>query len=766
MLDKKNSGKTRRIITESNPVVCLARVFGAKFIYMGVVFFLLAGLGANIVFGAVQSQISVSWNYPDNIVGLAGFKLYQDGGVEPVCQVEGAEARSMLCDVTFGDTPSVFTMTAYNVTGAESAKSLDFEVSPPAAANQAPVAIAVVNVAGSLAADFDGGASSDPDGGIVSYLWEFGDGDSAVGVQVGHVFPAAGTYTGSLTVTDTSGATARIEFNVTVESAGGSAPNSEPIPVIIASAKAGEAPLAVTFDGTGSRDDGAIVAYSWAFGDGDSATWAQGDHIFVAPGVYTVSLSVVDDAGLTAQTTVSINVGDSGSLPSDNLPPQVVVVASTQEGTAPLAVSFDGAGSRDLDGFITNYSWDFGDGGIGSGAAVTHVFYVPGNYTVKLSVADDRQAISEKTIAIVVREADKNLANESPKANFTASSLAGVAPVFIEFNASLSSDSDGAVVGYSWDFGDGSTGYGMVAQHIFRKAGQHTVSLIVRDDQGATALAQAVVTIEAGGMANKPPRPDFLVKRLQGRINTAAATAGSATDLLAVHFDGSASVDPDGNIVEYLWSLGDGNTAEGLSVDHVYAELGTYTVSLSVMDDQGATAFIEKKVPISDAPVASDVYVSAPAGVEVRGVLEASDPKGLEVVFSVVAQGDKGYVILDPYSGEYIYSPYSGSVGVDKFTYQVSNGSLVSDVSAVTISIEPSSVPGEAGEVPEPETPSAVEPSPSPFSEEAGGGCSIAFGTTDASWGGAWVLILGFLASLGVRVALGDSGFAEKNSGL
>lgn len=76
--------------------------------------------------------------------------------------------------------------------------------------------------------------------------------------------------------------------------------------------------------------------------------------------------------------------------------------------------------------------------------------------------------------------------NQSPTAVIDASPVSGVPPLEVNFDASESSDPDGNILEYTWDFGDGSTGAGKTTTHTFQGEGNYTVTLTVKDDGGAT----------------------------------------------------------------------------------------------------------------------------------------------------------------------------------------------------------------------------------------------------------------------------------------
>ncbi len=138
------------------------------------------------------------------------------------------------------------------------------------APNQAPTA-AFTSSKTFLAATFDGSGSTDPDGTIAGYSWDFGDSTAlGSGDNPSHTYAAAGTYTVTLTVTDDDGATGTISHDITVAA---EPPNQAPTAAFTSSSTF----LAASFDGTGSTDpDGTIAGYAWNFGDNTAAgSWGQ-----------------------------------------------------------------------------------------------------------------------------------------------------------------------------------------------------------------------------------------------------------------------------------------------------------------------------------------------------------------------------------------------------------------------------------------------------------------------------------------------------------
>ena len=147
----------------------------------------------------------------------------------------------------------------------------------------------------------------------------------------------------------------------------------------------------------------------------------------------------------------------------------------------------------------------------------------------------------------------------------------------IAFDGTASSDSDGTIDTYAWEFGDGGTDSGATPSHMYGAGGIFTVTLCVTDDDGAESCCTTTADINA---SNQSPLCD---------------TGGPYDSVVgdSIAFDGSASSDPDGTITTYAWEFGDGDTDTGAMVSHAYTALGLYTVTLCVTDDESAESCCE-----------------------------------------------------------------------------------------------------------------------------------------------------------------------------
>ena len=304
--------------------------------------------------------------------------------------------------------------------------------------------------------------------------WQLTSTDSTAALQ------SAGAV-GITTYLSSSSTIAPVTARLSAFSARGTAPPVNQPPT--AAFTATPTNLVATFDATASSDtDGTITGYAWDFGDSTTGTGSKPTHTYASAGSYPVKLTVTDDQGATNSLTKTVTV----TAPPVNQPPTAAFTATPTN----LVATFDATASSDTDGTITGYAWDFGDSTTGTGSKPTHTYGSAGSYPVKLTVTDDQGATNSLTKTVTVTAPP---VNQPPTAAFTATPTNLVAT----FDATASSDTDGTITGYAWDFGDSTTGTGSKPTHTYASAGSYPVKLTVTDDQGATNSLTKTVTVTA-----------------------------------------------------------------------------------------------------------------------------------------------------------------------------------------------------------------------------------------------------------------------------
>lgn len=398
---------------------------------------------------------------------------------------------------------------------------------------------------------FNAGKSFDPEGGLLKYSWDFGDGTTAEGINPTKIYKNGGAYQVVLKVEDDSGLPCNLDTDskVLVVTESPVAFAGEDVKVC--------ANTVVKFDGSKSRDyDGVVNNYFWDFGDGTSGGGATPTHAFDAPGIYRVTLTITGDVR-----------GDCDNTDSDEL---IVTVyeAPVADFSAPeifpvdQPVNFDATKSLGGGADIISYSWDFNDGTTGEGKEVQHTFKKFGNYFIKLNVKTNSQSdCNETSIQKLI------VINDPPKAVAKTQLVTGKNEVIV-FDGTSSSDADGSIISYKWDFGDGNFGEGPIVRYKYSNSGNFDASLTVTDN---TTLNNNSSTIKIGVVVNENPVPV---------INAVKSACVNEV----VKFDGTASKTSGGEIKNYAWDFGDGSKASGAVIEHPFRNAGVYNVTL-VVDD-------------------------------------------------------------------------------------------------------------------------------------------------------------------------------------
>jgi len=400
--------------------------------------------------------------------------------------------------------------------------------------------------------------SVDRDGAVVSWHWDFGDGNVSDLPSPEHVFEIDDDYMVTLTVNDADGGSDTVSRILAVG-------NEPPVAYFTWNPTLVTILVDVQFQSMSTDPDGTVVSWSWNFGDGRSGSGSTVRHKYSALGTYTVTLIVTDEDGATSSLARSLTVSNSRPVAAFSAPSQVESL---------LVVQFKDL-SYDPDGNLKGWNWNFGDGGASNMRSPSHIYLRSGIFTVDLTVTDDRGGTAKASSTVTV-------INRLPEVNITAPLGNHSSLDVLEFCA-YGHDRDGTVVSYVWNMGDGTVLEGANVTHAYRAPGNYNVTVTCWDDSGGNASNSSEITVH-----NLDPR--------------AAVRVEHGDHPLELVFIAQAD-DDDGEIISYNWSFGDGNFGTGPTVNHRYSQAGDYDVELSVTDDMGATGDLESGVEVRLANV-------------------------------------------------------------------------------------------------------------------------------------------------------------------
>lgn len=401
--------------------------------------------------------------------------------------------------------------------------------------------------------------SFDKDGSIVDLKWDFGDGNKSKDKNPSHIYIDDDIYVISLTVTDDDGKNSTIKKKIKVQ-------NQAPTAEFTYSPSDPYTEDVLTFKDISNDRNGEIASYSWDFGDGHTSRNPDPTHKYSEDGIYRVVLTVIDDDGSSDSYERNITV--------KNTPPEPHFIFNPNHPSTGELVDFRDE-STDHDGRLTKYSWDFGDGSGSNGENPTHRYKKAGTYNVLLTVTDDDEAARTFSKNIKIK-------NEKPNADFLMSDDLVKTYEPIEF-IDNSTDPDGSIRSWRWDFGDGHLSNVRSPVHNFSNDGIYNVKLTIEDEDGKKSTCNKTISVQ-----NREPDVELSrspISPYTGEI---------------VKFDSEAK-DRDGKIVSWYWDFGDGNDSLNQNPTHVYSVDGTYNVSLKVTDDEGISSKMDIKIKIKNS---------------------------------------------------------------------------------------------------------------------------------------------------------------------
>jgi len=429
---------------------------------------------------------------------------------------------------------------------------------------------------------------------IISYEWDFGDGDKGTGVKVSHTYKDKGENQGRFSVKlevhkldkKTAEEIVDVYKDIIVSIA-----NEKVSAEFEATPEIGEAPLKVSFDASATKDpDGEVMRYDWDFDGDESFDDAEGvkvTHTFDKIGEYEVQLRATDNSG-------QYSIGKKTILIKEATNPiaKIELETETDEYLTGETYIFSAAKSFSPGGAIEKYEWDFGDGSPKANTkTVSHVFKTSGKFEVTLIITDEEKSTGETYLEVKVNsptEAPKAVLKTTPEKGEDSPYLEGEVPFEVIFEAGDSTDADDNIVDFEWDFnGDTVTdALGVTQDHIFTETGTYNVILKVTDADGN--VSQDSITVKA---------------REQGIKALLKATPITGPTPLTVTFDASGSSYPDGEIISYEWDFGDGSNKQlgDSKISHKYKSVGQFDATVTAIASDNERA--EKVVTVTVTPV-------------------------------------------------------------------------------------------------------------------------------------------------------------------
>ncbi len=288
-----------------------------------------------------------------------------------------------------------------------------------------------------------------------SWSWNFGDEGTSTSQNPSHTYTTPGTYTVSLTSTNSAGSDAETKTNFIVVVA-------PPEANFTASPTSITAGQSVQFTDQSKNNP---TSWSWNFGDGGTSTSQNPSHTYTTLGTYTVSLTSTNSAGSDTETKTNFIVIGA--------PPVTAFTASPTTITAGQSVQFTDQSTNNP----TSWSWNFGDGGTSTSKSPSHTYVTPGKYTVILTVTNGSGSDTETKSDLI----NVNPVPIAPIAYFSASTRIVTVGESVQFT----DNSANIPTSWSWDFGNGVTSTLKNPSHIYSLAGTYTVTLIVTNSAGS-----------------------------------------------------------------------------------------------------------------------------------------------------------------------------------------------------------------------------------------------------------------------------------------
>jgi PKD repeat protein len=385
---------------------------------------------------------------------------------------------------------------------------------------------------------------------IVSWLWDFGNGQTASIQNPNYVYNDTGYFSISLNVVSANSCPATVTKQNYIHI------KYNPTPNVLITDTLGCKPLhenfiCYTFG----------LNYYWDFGNGFTSNSRNTSTIYLDSGLYYPEFKINYSSGCSSNVILDpIRVKDA-------IHPSFSMLNYT--GCVPLTVTFNNYTNQPG----LTYIWDFGDGDSSNNISPTHNYDSIGYFVASLTVINTNGCVSTQ------RNGWYYVSVIGPKADFDADVVSGCPPLSVNFT-----DNSNLAASYYWDFGDGATSTAQHPSHVYAFAGVYTPKLIVTSSNGCTdtLIYPTAINVNSPSVNYVPPAPIL-----------------GCAPFASYFADNSASS-------QWLWNFGDGTTSTLSNPQHIYTDSGTYVVSLTTWGINGGcertitnfqTFYIDKSQP-------------------------------------------------------------------------------------------------------------------------------------------------------------------------
>ncbi len=327
-------------------------------------------------------------------------------------------------------------------------------------------------------------------------------------------------------------------------------------------------------------------------------------HTVSTEGSYVVEV-VVDPNDIISESNETNNNATKTFTAVNPQPNQLPIADAGPEVWAKVGTpaEFNASNSYDPDGTIVSYDWDFGDGTTGAGEVVDHIYNSTGLYTVTLIVTDNRGGQATDTTLAAIWN-NTGLPDFVPYVE-TLSVVKGENSTVNVLIYNLGNVSNNTTVVAYLNKGTPEEELLLNTTILSKAINKTLVPVVINYNGSASEISFTVIVDPDNNVTESNETNNEITVNLtvmQRPVATFIASPTSGYVPLTVHFNASNSYDPDGTIVSYDWGFGDGITANGEVVDHIYSNTGTYTAKLVVTDNDGLKSEYETTISVSTRP--------------------------------------------------------------------------------------------------------------------------------------------------------------------